>query len=163
MLQLLKHILFFLLVLILPFCSSVIYSSTVSQGKEIEFQKESKDLVSYLNTTLIEAGVPEDSRKYLVDISRTELSNVDEKDIPAKKELLRKNLYILLIDLAAKKPLLLKESKMDFSSRGYELTAAHFLSAEHMNFLKSNQVFNELKINDIKIIFKTLCPIWPFC
>lgn len=157
MLQLLKHLLFFLLVLILPFCSSVIYSSTVSQGKEMEFQKESKDLVSYLNTTLIEAGVPEDSRKYLIDISRTELSNVDEKDIPEKKELLRKNLYILLIDLAAKKPLLLKESKMDFSSRGYELTAAH------MSFLKSNQVFNELKINDIKIIFKTLCPIWPFC
>ena len=129
----------------------------------MEFQKESNDLVSYLNNALLEAGVPVDVRKYLIDISYEKLSSVNEKDTPEKKELLRKNLYILLIDLASKKPLLLGESKTNFSSKGYELTAEHFLSNDHLQFLKSNQTFDDLKVTQVKVIFKMLCPMWPWC
>jgi hypothetical protein len=159
-----RTLIFSLLLLAIPF-SGALYaiSSHVSTENNMPLENGKMDLVNYLNNILIEAGVPDDSRKYLIDISRPALSNVDAKDIRAKKELLRKNLYILLIDLASKKPLLLEESKVDFSSKGYELTAAHFLSAEHMNFLKSNQVFYELRVDDVKVIFKSLCPIWPWC
>ncbi len=57
--QLLKHLLFFFLILILPFCSGVTYSSTNYQGNKMEFQNENNELVSYLNITLIEAGFPD--------------------------------------------------------------------------------------------------------
>lgn len=131
--------------------------------KHMLSENEERDLVRYLDRVLIEAGVPDDARHYLIDISRPNLSKIDEKDFAAKKELLRRNLFILLIDLGSKKPLLLSTNKMIYSANEHQIASAQFLSVEHLSFLKSNQVFDGLEVTDIKMIFKSLCPMWPWC
>jgi hypothetical protein len=157
--RLIKRILLFILSVAFLHSNSL-YAKTPQYptGNLMPSKNEKLSLFHYMNNVLIEAGIPEEPRKYLIDLSRQKLSDVDEVDFPVKKELLRKNLYILLIDLAAKKPLLLEENQTDFSSGNLD-----FFSTEHMNYLRSNQVFDELNVGDVKHTFVSICPLWPFC
>lgn len=120
---------------------------------------EKENLLPYLESLLIDAGVPEEPRQYLIDISRPQLMNVQKKDMPTKKELLRKNLSILLIKLAPEKSMVFKENNVDSLSSNYELVTSH----EFLESLRSHKVFNEVTIKDIEVNFKSLCPIWPWC
>jgi hypothetical protein len=134
-----------------------------STEKHMLSANEEMDLVRYLDSVLTEAGIPDDPRHYLIDISRPNLSKIDENDLPEKKEHLRRSLYILLIDLGSRKLLLLDDSNLISSATLYKSASEHFLTEKHLRFLKENRVYNELKVSDVKIIFKSLCPIWPWC
>jgi len=156
-------LIFFLLLPTLSLNKSYAKVPQTSTENRIPFKKEEMDLLHYMNKILMNAGISDEARSYLVEMSRPRLSKVDKNDFQEKKGLLKRNLYILLIDLGSRKPLLLNEDKMLYSTQVHEMVSKQFLSAEHLSFLRSNQVFNELSVKDIKVIFKLLCPMWPWC
>lgn len=143
--------------------SFLFFNNASAKPQASIFEREQRDLLNYMDKVLVEAGVPNDIRGYLVNASRSELAKVDKNNFQQKKALLKMNLYILLIDLAAKKPLLLNQNTAAFSSEMNRSILVQFLSSEHLGFLKSNQTFNELKLTDVKIIFSSICPMWPWC
>lgn len=158
----LKFLLMLLLLISIPFCDSInAATSKPLLEKNMSAENDKANLVHYLDRVLVEAGVPDESRAYIVNRSRPALSKVTEREYSKKKEILMRNLYILLIDLASKKPLLFSDNKLHFEQAN-NVMSEKFLSADHLNYLRSQQVFEGLTVKDVKFIFETIPPIWPW-
>ena len=158
----LKSLLILLLLISIPFCD-LTYAATpkASLEKNMLSENDKTNLLRYLDRVLVEAGIPDEPRAYIVARSRRALSKVTEKEYPEKKEILMRNLYILLIDLASKKPLLFSDSKLHFVQTKNEMSE-RFLSVDHLTYLRSQQVFEGLTVKDVKFIFETIPPLWPW-
>jgi hypothetical protein len=124
------------------------------------------DLLLYLNQVLTDAGFSDETRKYLVEIARTQLNNINSADLADKTRTLKMNLYIFLksMSLKCESPAASDEIRKQYYFADLNPEPWNeILSPKVLAAFKEKHIFENLSVKDIKNCNFTFCQVWPFC
>lgn len=127
-------------------------------------ERENK-LLKYQASVLTDAGFPENCIKYLLDKSRGRLSGIDNSKIDEERELLERNLTVLVFKLAEKEMSAcdLKQKFKLFNDTSIDSERNLMPSQSYLHIFKKEKVFDQLTIDSIKAVLSAICPIHPWC
>lgn len=138
--------------------------SVLSNDAHSVTQKDS--LIIYLNEVLLEAGFSDSVRKYLVENAQVQTRKISPIDQKEKMRLLKRNLYIYLKNMSEKHQTSASSSvinKQYFIAEQHSQSWDYILSSDVLSIFKSNHIFDQLTVEDVKNVDSKFCAVWPFC
>ena len=131
----------------------------------IKGDEENIDLSSYFDQLLSQIGFNNATQAYLLDLSRTQLQNIPEYDVPERTRQLRRNLAIFLQNITGR---VNSPTKIGLAQEVFWTAQASpepwdsVLSDRSLDLMRKNHIYTNLTTADIDALFKKVCPIWPF-
>jgi len=138
--------------------------SALSNNTHSATQKD--ELVIYLNEVLLEAGFSDNARNYLVENARVQIAKIRPMDQKAKMRLLQRNIYVFLNNMSEKYQTPASSKLMHeqyFIAEQHPQSWDYILSKDVLHLFKSNHIFDQLTVDDVKNVDAKFCAVWPFC